>query len=193
MIDVSSYVIEKLEAAVLELPQSKKLLSDIRELDSRLIQTDSSLDEVKSHISTWDRINVFSKTDAEEMEEDLQDEIGEQSEKMVDLLIQLDEMLRGVARDLLRIDESVRQYVIWSELHRLQRLISGIEVEYDPLTRDYPIRHSLKGKAESMKLVAELEEITRLSLEDPVPMGTILQEVKKKLIDRYYLSPEGNY
>jgi len=24
-------------------------------------------------------------------------------------------------------------------------------------------------------------------------MGTILQEVKKKLIDRYYLSPEGNY
>lgn len=186
-------MIEKIESTILELDETKSLLNDIRELDRKLIQTDSYLDEVRSHISIWDRVNIFSKTNEEEMEEDLREEIGETSEAMSNMLARLDDILLGVARSLVRSDDSVRQYVVWSELHRLSHLISGISVERSPFTSDFAFEYTIKGKQQCMKLANELEELTRLSMEEPMSIGTVLGEVKKKLIENYAISSERNY
>lgn len=192
LIDIPSCMIEKIEGSVLKLPEIKKLLSSIQQLDTELIETDIYLDEVKSHISIWDRINVFNKTDQEVLEEELKDDMGEQSEKMIDLLMQVDQALREAARGLMITDATFRQYVIWTELHRLRGLISGIELEYSHLRSDSRMGYTLKGKAESEGVAAELEELVRLSPEDPVSMGIILQEVKKRLIENHCLSPPRN-
>ena len=85
-------MIEKLESLMLELPETTALLSDINELDAELVRTEFYLDEVRSRISLWDRINIFSSTDEEGLEEELNDAIGEQSEKMVHMLARLDDI-----------------------------------------------------------------------------------------------------
>jgi hypothetical protein len=179
------HVVEKLQAAALDIPEIHALLSGIQELDSALKQTDVYLKETKSHISIWDRINVLSKTSEEEMESDLKHEMREHSENMSHMLMRLHEVLLEVTRNLARTDESVRSFIVWSELHRLKLLISRIDVELSPFRSDLYINYTITGKNECIRLASELEEMTSLSADGPDSMENVLTIVKKKLLDNH--------
>jgi len=52
------------------------LVKESEELEQKLGSKSSSLEDVQTEISLWDRINIFTTSDAESREDDLQDEIG---------------------------------------------------------------------------------------------------------------------
>ncbi len=183
-------VIEKLEAAFLELPEASTLLAGIQELDSSLKQADIYLKETKSHITIRDRVNVQRNTSEEEMEKDLQGEIREHYQKMTDMLARIDKMLLEVAGSLAGTDELVRKYMLWSELHRLKLLISQIHV--DPFFSGDMFGYSIRGRDDCTRLVTKLEEMTRLSKGDPITMGALLDQAKKKLLEDHGLSSKEN-
>jgi hypothetical protein len=101
------------------------------------------------------------------------------------MLMRLHKVLLEVTRNLARTDESVRRFIVWSELHRLKLLISRIDVELSPFRSDLYINYTITGKNECIRLASELEEMTSLSADGPDSMENVLTMVKEKLLDNH--------
>ena len=166
-----------------ETPEVRTLVSNINEIESELGYTKVYLEELKSKISIWDKINLLSTTDEEELVKEIDREIRKDSKSISAMLKKLDALIWKIVLKLSRTNDYVRQFLVWSQITRLQHLISSLSVEVSPFRSDIGVSYSIKGKNKCLRLASEIERFTRLEIEDPVSVTVVLDEVKTILID----------
>jgi hypothetical protein len=112
--------------ATQETPDVAHLIRHIRRSESALRNLQFNLDVVSSEISTWDRINILSKTKSERSESDLKERIQLIKKGLEHNHAQLDQMLLDVFFKLTASNPEFHSVLLWDTAKQLYDAIEKI-------------------------------------------------------------------
>lgn len=188
MVFMPENVVELLLEKARDSSEISRLAQDISYARDRMDDSEAMLSDVKSAISTWDRINVFSKTTDEIQEEELAEDIQELSRNLEQMNSRLDYLLMDITRRACSKDLSVLRFVAWSIACKFKDWAIALSIDYGYLGALDFIDHSddtIVGKEECVKTARVLEHLTKENDQEPVAFDALLSVVKKKLIKSF--------
>lgn len=178
--------LNELVSAARKDEKTSSLIDDIRYIEGELRDAERRLRDVKDDISTWDRVNILTKTLKESEEERL-------SEESASMRKQLGKLKHNFHFSLLRvIDTLAAEDSGWLAL-RVQLFASRLKQEISNLTIDYGFMGALdymdhsddtiRGQERCFKIATRLAEFIRNQLGADIKLGEILKETKRRLVD----------
>ncbi|MBD3157464.1 MAG: hypothetical protein GF309_01625 [Candidatus Lokiarchaeota archaeon] len=182
---VEQYVNELVSAARND-EQVSSTVSDIRYTERELRETQRRLKDVKEDISTWDRVNILTKTPAETEEERLSEETKAMRTKLRELKHQFHFSLLRVIDTLAAEDSGWLALRVELFASKLVREISNLTIDYGVLGMMNYMDHSddtIQGQERCLNIASRLDEFVTNQLGGDINLRDVLEKTKRRLVN----------
>jgi hypothetical protein len=182
---VEQYVNELVSAARND-EQVSSTVSDIRYTERELRETQRRLEDVKEDISTWDRVNILTKTPAETEEERLSEETKAMRTKLRELKRQFHFSLLRVIDTLAAEDSGWLALRVELFASKLVREISNLTIDYGVLGMMDYMDHSddtIRGQERCLNIASRLDEFVTNQLGGDINLRDVLEKTKRRLVN----------
>ncbi len=175
-----------IEAAqdTLEVPN---LLYEINRDDGTLRDLHYHRKIVRSEISTWDRINILTKTEDEHLKKDLEFRIQILEEEITRYNQQLEQILFSIFYDLARTHIELYQILTWDKANQVYQAISEIDASgCSGCSQCWGCCGDEAGKQRALPQMAELISIQQAHQEIDLTVKVLLELMKSALLRNHW-------
>ena len=178
--------LNELVSAARKNEKTSSLIDDIRYMEGKLQDTKRQLRDVKEDISTWDRVNILTKTPTETQEERLSEETKAMRTKLRELKHQFHFSLLRVIDTLAAEDSGWLALRVELFASKLVREISNLTIDYGVLGMMDYMDHSddtIRGQERCLQIASQLDEFVTNQLGGDINLSEVLEKTKRRLVD----------
>jgi hypothetical protein len=178
--------LNELVSAARKNEKTSSLIDDIRYMEGKLQDTKRQLRDVKEDISTWDRVNILTKTPTETQEERLSEETKAMRTKLRELKHQFHFSLLRVIDTLAAEDSGWLALRVELFASKLVREISNLTIDYEVLGMMDYMDHSddtILGQERCLQIASQLDEFVTNQLGEDINLSEVLEKTKRRLVD----------
>lgn len=178
--------LNELVSAARKNEKTSSLIDDIRYMEGKLQDTKRQLRDVKEDISTWDRVNILTKTPTETQEERLSEETKAMRTKLRELKHQFHFSLLRVIDTLAAEDSGWLALRVELFASKLVREISNLTIDYEVLGMMDYMDHSddtILGQERCLQIASQLDEFVTNQLGGDINLSEVLEKTKRRLVD----------